>query len=364
MRRLSILPFVLALVLVSVSACGAQPTPTPVASEAPVVELTVRLVVEKPGGKWTADRFAILKVPVKEEVDQNYTWGAKKHYSKAVKYTDDFKNQISSRVILFNGALSRLLGVNTWNPTFLIWNGYSPRFWGNGDRMLGCWEDEKTCRAENPPARISGDVTLQLQSKVDVGGYVFTLNRVGTDPNVFFQATSRSQSKVSFAFPDRLLDSALTAAFVNGVAPFADLTPQYVSISQTYNGRQSFENQLLADFLTVQSTGSEVVSFNFVAGAEDFEGRRLMQPLIARGLEVAASAAGKPVKAVMAGYISADTWGITEVKVESGVVRAYGGFVGIGSGGYGVTSDGNIKSANFTQNFRTADVVHGSVWVK
>lgn len=194
-------------------------------------------------------------------------------------------------------------------------------------------------------------IYLDLYSSIG-GDYPVTANVVGD--RVFVTVSSPAGSVVKYSFPVQLLDEAFDKVFREG--NFTMPKGQFETVEIT-SDQSDFTTSLLQN---IMSDGDSVESVYFSFTADDFEGRRVMKPMIARAMEIAAGEFDSPVLAVLNGYHTSGYKAVTTVTANDDSISAHGWmFLGMGDA---YASGGGFQYSSNSQT-TMEDLTKGSIYM-
>ena len=202
---------------------------------------------------------------------------------------------------------------------------------------------------------INSSYTEQMHSEMQdgLGAYDNKYNIVGD--RVFVTITSPAGSLVKYSFPLKLLDTAFDQAFrSNGqlVMPSGQLQTMEITADQASTTADMLQNMM------TENGSIESVYFSF--NADDFEGRRVLKPVIARALEISAGEYDVPVVAMLNGYGTSGYKSITSVTAQGDELNVHGWMV-LGTGNVN-SSGGDFTYSSNTQT-TLEDMVKGSIYL-
>ncbi len=190
--------------------------------------------------------------------------------------------------------------------------------------------------------------------EMEDNGYV-TTTRIG-DTTTFVEVKSAKNSVVNYSFPTTYLETIYSYAF-GRAEEVLTLEPEYVEIPRPdMPDGLTYSQAMLEQMVNADAEGREAVSFTL--NIEDFEGRAQLKPVIAKGIELAASQEGYPVLATIHAMMSSGQRQIAYASMHGSFSIRGAFFLGIGGVSGGGYIDGQAGS-----NAWFEDVIKASVYI-
>lgn len=291
-----------------------------------------------------------------ETIDMPYSW-KKDNTDLYVKVYDElseyyqFMDNLNSKVDEYNKLVGPLFGSGIVSnyPTLTAQGDISSYSWKSSGLYETTWYAPTDCEERDIQNRVFFDFGMSEQAS---GAYPVTTNTV--NERVFVTITSPAGSIVKYSFPTKLLHEAFINVFYQGsfTMPQGQFETVEVSADQS-----DFTSSLLQNLVS-DGEGTESVYFSFKT--DDFEGRRVLKPMIARALEISAGEYDKPVVAVLDGYSISGYKTITTVTAENDGINVHG-WMTFRSGALDASGGGSSFSSNTQTTLE--DMVKGSIYL-
>lgn len=321
------LPVLLIMVLMAIllASCASP--------ESPKCSMNLNFVV---GGIDPGDDVTITSVEL------TYTYALREDGNYAVRLDNpslynDAAASVNERIDLYNGLVAQLYGGGVLDETPEMWKFPSEYYISRSFSFM-----PSECLS-NPNEDMRRFGTARLQTG---GRYPIATNFVGDTAYVVI--SSPMGSNIQYAYPKSYIKDIFGYAFLGG--PIFSFPEGRVAAMEITEDRATFvQNELNR----IASGGMDkALTFKFVD--DDFEGSKVLQPMIARALAISSGASGRPMIALLSGYDSVDTSAITSITYEGRLLVAHGWLV---------TAVGSSTQYSSNSETKIDDVVRGTIYL-